>query len=129
MNELRMGLSDRQVDVRSASLEALVSAGGAAAADSIAFALLDKDDAVRRRALALSVASGIELPVTTLMALALYDPAPAIRLEALRALDRRSDPSSVARVALYDADPLVRCEAESILVRPAAARRHSAQER
>ena len=52
---LPLWLSDRQADVRSASLEALVSGGGAAAADSIAFALIDKDDAVRLRALALSV--------------------------------------------------------------------------
>jgi hypothetical protein len=63
------------------------------------------------------------------MALAVYDPAPAVRLEALRALDRRSDPSSVARVALYDADSLVRCEAQAILVRRAAVRRQAAPRR
>jgi hypothetical protein len=103
--------------VRAAALQALVGRPGLPSSTAIARALLDSSDRVRRRALELRRTTAVELPVATLMVLALSDPSATNRIQALQAIDQRSDAQRVAEMALYDIHPDVRSEAAAILAR------------
>jgi hypothetical protein len=119
--DIERRLTDPDPDIRIRALKALIDRRGEAAIGPVLTALAGEDEVVRAQVLDLASGGGLSIPVERLLALALNDPAPLIRLQALQLTPDCPELVVAAEAARQDPDPYVRLEAEAILARLAAA--------
>lgn len=110
---------------RAQAIELLIKRKGEQALDDLLRTLQDRDSSLRERALNAALDYGIPLPTSLLDDLVQYDPSPAVRLLALRAIMNGAEEAliedphtkTVAELAMSDPSPEVKGLAKQILDR------------
>jgi hypothetical protein len=115
-------LADPDPAARLRGLKALIERRGEGAVEALLTVLANGDDVVRAQALDVAIVGGLQVPPERLAALALSDPSPIVRLQALQYLPEGAELARVAEAAQHDPDPIVQLEAKSILERLVVAR-------